>query len=101
MVCETLHASVGSPNYYDDSALTNANIDAAYKTLLGTTPVFDTANAEYIVLLDASGDETVRPVEVKEFQKVREKRWLCDGRRPAQRWRRYARRRVGRCASRL
>lgn len=65
-------ASVGSPNYYDDSALTNANIDAAYKTLLGTTPVFDTANAEYIVLLDASGDETVRPVEVKEFQKVRE-----------------------------
>ncbi len=31
--------------------------------------MFDTANAEYIVLLDASGDETVRPVEVKEFPK--------------------------------
>ena len=65
-------AAVGSPNYFDDSALVNADIDAAYTTLLGATPVFDTANSKYTVVLDASGDETVRPAEVEKFAKARE-----------------------------
>lgn len=56
------------------------------------TPVFDTANAEYIVLLDASGDETVRPVEVKEFQKVRENGGYVMAVDPRNAGRRYARR---------
>ena len=65
-------AAVGSPNYFDDSALVNADIDAAYTALLGATPVFDTANSKYTVVLDASGDETVRPAEVEKFAKARE-----------------------------
>lgn len=60
-------SAIGSANYYDDSALVNADVDAAYEALLGATPIYDTPNSKFTAILGASGDETVRPIEVKEF----------------------------------
>ncbi len=64
-------ASLGSANYYDDSAIVNADVDAAYQAVLGATPVYDAANSKYTAIIGASGDETVKPAEVADFAKAK------------------------------
>ena len=64
-------AAIGSSNYFDDSAVVNADVDAAYAAVLGATPVYDVPGAKYIALIGASGDETVRPAEVGQFNRAK------------------------------
>ena len=65
-------AAIGSPNYFDDSTVVNAVVDAAYQAVLGTTPIYDTANSKYTLLVGASGDETVRPIEPGDVELAKE-----------------------------
>ncbi len=64
-------AAIGSANYFDDSALVNADVDAACSAVLGAAPVYDVPGAKYIAIVGASGDETVRPAEIQKFSRAK------------------------------
>ena len=64
--------AIGSANYFDESALGDADIVAGLTAVLGAFPEPDIAGSKYIVLLDKSTNEGMRPSEGKELLHAKE-----------------------------
>ncbi len=60
-------SAIGSPNYISESVLTDVDILAVVNRVLGAFPSPDAGESDYIVLLDKSYYEGIRPVEGEEM----------------------------------
>lgn len=66
--------ALGSANYFTDAAIHDADITAAIKAVAGTTlPLPDPANAQYIVMLDKSTNDTVLPADAEAFAELHDR----------------------------
>lgn len=69
---ERFMAAIGSPNYISESVLTDVDILAVGSRIFGSFPSPDAGESRYIVLLDKSYYEGIRPVEGEEMLHARE-----------------------------
>lgn len=67
-----LMAALGSANCYSDAAIRDAGITATIEGVSGAYPVPDVAHAKYIVMLDKSTYDGMRPSEMTEFSEMME-----------------------------
>ncbi len=65
-----LMAALGSANCYSDAAIRDAGITATIEGISGAYPAPDVANAKYVVMLDKSTYDGMRPAEMAEFAKM-------------------------------
>lgn len=66
--------ALGSANYFTDAAIHDADIYAAIKAIAGTElPLPDPANAQYIVMLDKSTNDTVLPADAEAFAELHDR----------------------------
>ncbi len=65
--------AIGSPNYYTDGAFNNCDITAAVENISGAYPSPDIANANYVLSLDKSYYDGMRPAESADFETLRER----------------------------
>lgn len=64
-------AALGSPNYFSDTVLNDMDILSVINTVLGVFPAPDAEDSRYIVLLDKSYYEGIRPFEASELLHAR------------------------------
>lgn len=64
-------SALGSPNYFTDSVLNDMDIMSVINTVLGVYPAPDAEESKYIVLLDKSYYEGIRPAEANELLAAR------------------------------
>lgn len=65
-------SALGSPNYFTDSVLNDMDILSVINTVMGVYPAPDPETSRYIVLLDKSYYEGIRPIEAREILHARE-----------------------------
>lgn len=65
-------SALGSPNYFTDSVLNDMDILSVINSVLGVYPAPDAEESKYIVLLDKSYYEGIRPFEANEILHARE-----------------------------
>ena len=64
--------AIGSPNYISESVLSDFDILSVGSRVLGSYPSPDAGSSKYIVLLDKSYYEGIRPIEAEEMLHARE-----------------------------
>ncbi len=64
-------SALGSPNYFTDSVLNDMDILSAINTAMGVYPSPDAGESKYIVFLDKSYYEGIRPAEANEILHMR------------------------------
>lgn len=65
-------SALGSPNYFTDTVLNDMDILSVINSVLGVYPAPDAEDSKYIVLLDKSYYEGIRPFEANEILHARE-----------------------------
>ncbi|NHM13894.1 molybdopterin-containing oxidoreductase family protein [Xiamenia xianingshaonis] len=67
-------SALGSANYFTDAAVHDLDVAAAISAIAGTgLPVPDPAHAKYLVMLDASTNDTVLPADADAFAALRDR----------------------------
>lgn len=67
-----LMTALGSANCYSDAAFRDAGITATIEGISGAYPAPDVAHAKYVVMLDKSTYDGMRPSEMAEFSEMME-----------------------------